>query len=414
MRILHVLDHSLPLHSGYTFRTAAILREQRSLGWETLQLTTPRHGDSAADSEEIDGWRFHRTAAPRNLLSAVPGGVYAQEMTATARRVDELCASFHPDVLHAHSPVLNALPALRVGRRRGIPVVYEVRALWEDAAVDHGWTREGSLRYAATRALETFALRRADHVTTICEGLRDEIVGRGIAADRITVIPNAVDTEAFRSGAAPDASLRTRLGLDGSTVIGFVGSFYGYEGLDLLIEAVALLAPRLPQLKVLLVGGGFQEQALKALVAERGIGERVIFAGRVPHADVQRYYDLIDVLAYPRHRIRLTDMVTPLKPLEAMAQGRMFVASDVGGHRELVRDGETGFLFAAGDVTALARAIEGILARRAEWPRLSAQARRFVEAERTWTRSVSRYTQVYQSLLAPDPMARAMLKPGER
>ena len=364
----------------------------------------------SADAEDADGWRFHRTLARRNLISTLPGAIYVQEMAATARRVAELSASFRPDVLHAHSPVLNALPTLRVGRQRGIPVVYEVRALWEDAAVDHGRTREGSLRYGASRALESFALRHADHVTTICEGLRDEIAARGIARDRITVIPNAVDTDEFRSGTEPDAALRRRLGLEGATVIGFAGSFYAYEGLDLLIEAAALLAPRLPALKLLLVGGGFQEQALKSLAVERGLGDRVIFTGRVPHGDISRYYDLIDVLAYPRYRMRLTDLVTPLKPLEAMAQGRMFVASDVGGHRELVRDGETGFLFPAGDATALARTLEAVLARRAEWPRLSAQARRFVEAERTWKRSVGGYARVYQSLLGAHSIAGAMLK----
>jgi hypothetical protein len=411
MRILHILDHSLPLHSGYAFRTAAILREQRALGWETLQLTTPRQKNADSSVEDAGGLRFHRTVARRNAFSAVPGAVYVQEMTATARRIAELSYSFRPDVLHAHSPVLNALPALRAGHRCRIPVVYEVRALWEDAAVDHGWTREGSLRYAASRALESFALRHADHVTTICEGLRDEIVARGIPAERITVIPNAVDIDEFRSGTEPDAELRTRLGLDGATVIGFAGSFYAYEGLDLLIEAAALLTPRVPALKLLLVGGGFQEQALRSLASERGIADRVIFTGRVAHDEVQRYYDLIDVLAYPRHRMRLTDIVTPLKPLEAMAQGRMLVASDVGGHRELVQDGETGFLFAAGDASALARAIESVLARRAEWPRLSTQARRFVENERTWRRSVGRYARVYQSLLASRPIADAMLKP---
>jgi hypothetical protein len=165
-----------------------------------------------------------------------------------------------------------------------------------------------------------------------------------------------------------------------------------------LIEAAALLSAGLPELKVLLVGGGFQEQSLKSLAAVRGIADRVVFAGRVPHGDVQRYYDLIDVLAYPRHRMRLTEIVTPLKPLEAMAQGRMVVASDVGGHRELVRDGETGFLFPAGDAATLARAIESVLAQRAEWPRLSAQARRFVETERNWPRSVAHYQSVYENL----------------
>ena len=125
----------------------------------------------------------------------------------------------------------------------------------------------------------------------------------------------------------------------------------------------------------------------------------MLFTGRVPHAQVQRYYELIDVLAYPRHRMRLTELVTPLKPLEAMAQGRMFVASDVGGHRELVRDGETGFLFPAGDAAALAAAIERVLASRDRWDEVLGNARRFVEAERTWARSVARYADVYRAVL---------------
>jgi glycosyltransferase involved in cell wall biosynthesis len=126
----------------------------------------------------------------------------------------------------------------------------------------------------------------------------------------------------------------------------------------------------------------------------------VIFAGRVPHAEVQRYYNLIDVLAYPRRSIRLTEIVTPLKPLEAMAQGRIFVASDVGGHRELVRDGETGHLFRAGDARALAHAIDALLRARGDWPRIKRQARRFVENERTWAKSVARYADVYAAVLA--------------
>ena len=145
-------------------------------------------------------------------MDRIPGASYVREIGATSRRLDELVQQFQPDVLHAHSPVLNALPALRAGRRHAVPVVYELRALWEDAAVDHGTTREGSLRYKASRALETYALRRADHVTTICEGLRSDILGRGIASDRVTVIPNAVDTAAFRFGTPPDAALRAGLG----------------------------------------------------------------------------------------------------------------------------------------------------------------------------------------------------------
>lgn len=392
LRILHVLDHSIPLHSGYTFRTLSILKEQRKLGWETFHLTTPKQGSAEEVSEEIDGLTFYRTpgGASSGLLS---------QMRQTARRLKEVVRAVKPDLIHAHSPVLNALPSLWVGWRQDLPVVYEMRASWEDAAVDHGTTVEGSLRYRISRALESFALKRAGQVTTICEGLRSDIASRGVPAERITVIPNAVDAAAFQFGVEADPDLRSSLGLDGATVIGFAGSFYGYEGLDLLLEAANRLLPKYPNLRVLLVGGGPQEESLKAQAATLGLTDRVIFTGRVPHDQVQRYYELIDVLAYPRRPIRLTELVTPLKPLEAMAQGRMFVASDVGGHRELIRHGETGFLFPAGDAAALERAIDSVLSKREIWPLIRLQARAFVEKERTWAASVARYSGVYARAL---------------
>ncbi len=399
MRILHILDHSIPLHSGYTFRTLAILREQRKLGWDTAHLTSPKHSAPSAPEETVDGWHFYRT--PPASGPRLPGLAEVALMKATQTRLLELARRLRPQILHAHSPVLNAIPALRVGKLLGIPVVYEVRAFWEDAAVDHGSTHEGSMRYRLTRRLETHALRQARHVFTICEGLRGDIVARGIPSSKVTVIPNAVDIESFEPGGTPDAALQARLGLAGATVLGFIGSFYAYEGLDLLLAALPGLLQQRPDVRVLLVGGGPQEAALKAQAAALGVADKVVFTGRVPHAEVQRYYDLIDVLAYPRHSMRLTELVTPLKPLEAMAQGRLLVASDVGGHRELIRDGETGFLFRAGSAPALAQAIVDVLARRADWPRLRAAGRRFVEAERNWQHSVGRYRAPYLALLEP-------------
>lgn len=395
LRILHVLDHSIPLHSGYTFRTLSILREQRKLGWETFHLTTPKQVGCTAMEEEVDGWHFFRTPAllgkPRNLPLVRELALMMQ----VEKRLFDVAQHVRPDVLHAHSPVLNAIPALRVGARLGLPVVYEVRAFWEDAAVDHGTTTEGSLRYRMTRALETWALKRASHVTTICEGLRSDIVARGIPAERVTVIPNAVDIDSFDPGGAPEAALKALLRLSDCTVIGFIGSFYAYEGLDLLLDALPEILSRLPNVRLLLIGGGPQEAALKAQAKRLGLAEKVVFTGRVPHEEVQRYYDLIDVLAYPRHSMRLTELVTPLKPLEGMAQGRLLVASDVGGHRELIRDGETGTLFRAGSATALAEAILKLLDRREHWPELRAAGRRFVEKERNWTASVANYCGVY-------------------
>jgi PEP-CTERM/exosortase A-associated glycosyltransferase len=398
LRILHVLDHSLPLHSGYTFRTVALLREQRKLGWETFHLTGTKQEDCTVAEETIDGWHFWRTPMPE-VTTRVPGLTEIGLMRALENRLHEVSLKVRPDLIHAHSPVLNALPALRVGAKLGIPVVYEVRAFWEDAAVNHGTTREGSLRYRLTRSLETHALRRARHVFTICDGLRRDIIARGLPAAKVTVIPNAVDVDAFEVSSQPNVTLRQKLGFAGCKVIGFIGSFYAYEGLDLLLNAMPRLLRNAPEVRLLLVGGGFQDEALRAQAARLGLADKVVFTGRVPHAEVQRYYDVVDVLAYPRHPMRLTELVTPLKPLEALAQGGLIVASDVGGHRELIRDGETGLLFPAGDAEALAGTLLRLLQDEMLQLHLRRSGRRYVEIERTWARSVDHYRVPYATLV---------------
>jgi PEP-CTERM/exosortase A-associated glycosyltransferase len=397
-RILHILDHSIPLHSGYTFRTAAILREQRALGWDTYHLTSEKQINCSVLEEEVDGLDFYRTPKRAGLLSHLPVLNQVAVMQSLAHRLRKVIDIVKPDILHAHSPVLTALPALRVGHDLGIPVVYEVRAFWEDAAADHGTATENSMRYRLTRAMETYAFKRADAVTTICAGLRNDIVARGIHSDKVTVIPNAVDIEKFSVGGVPDEALKAQFGLAGMRVLGFIGSFYAYEGLDLLLTALPRILNQASDVRVLLVGGGPQEDALKQQARQLGIADNVVFTGRVPHGEVNRYYDLADLLVYPRHSMRLTELVTPLKPLEAMAQGRMFVASDVGGHRELIRDGETGVLFRAESPQDLASKVLDLLNMPERWPEMKAAGRRYVETERNWKVSVARYRDVYNRL----------------
>jgi len=402
MKILHVLDHSIPQHSGYAFRTLAIVREQRRRGWETAHVTSTKHPvgvGAQIDYETVDGLGFYRTrrsSSPlRNLGPLAQWGVIED----LARRLDEVVERERPDIVHAHSPALNGIAAARVARRKGLPLVYEIRAFWEDAAVDHGTSREGGVRYRATRALETRAIRAADHVTTICEGLRGEIVARGKPAADVTVIPNAVDIDRFEIIGARDTALAQRLNVDDAPTFGFIGSFYGYEGIEMLVRALRLLRSAHPALKLVLVGGGPEEPRVKALIDQLDLHEHVVLTGRVPHDEVQRYYSLIDVLAYPRLKKRITDLVTPLKPLETMAQGRLVIASDVGGHRELIEDGQTGLMFEAGSVESLADAVERALEDPALRERLRANGRRFVTEERNWAASVARYAPVYEALV---------------
>lgn len=395
LRILHVFDHSLPLQSGYSFRSVALLREQRRRGWITSHLTTPKHTHPGPSPEIIDGFLFHRTPSLGNVLQKIP---FLREMAlirAVAKRLEDVAAAERPDVLHAHSPVLNALACLMAARRLRLPVVYEVRAFWEDAAVDQGTASEGGLRYRLTRALETYAMRRCDGIAPICDGLRSDILKRGIAPELITMIPNGVDVNEFPFHPPEAAGLRVTLGLEDRIVLGFIGSFYAYEGLDLLLAALPEILRQWPNVAVLLVGGGPAESALKNQVQSLNLSSAVRFCGRVPHDVVQDYYSLVDIFVYPRHAMRLTNTVTPLKPLEAMARGGIVLASDVGGHRELLRDGDTGFLFPADDVRALSLAIQRLIANRLEWSRMRHTARRFVESERTWAAASRGYEELY-------------------
>ena len=403
MRILHVLDHSLPLQSGYTFRTRAILKAQEAQGWTVAAVTGPRQSGDGAEAEILDGLTFHRTPGPRRtgLIGEARG------LWAFARAIDAAVERFRPDFLHAHSPVIDALAALAVARRRRLPLVYEIRAFWEDAAVGNGTGREGSLRYRATRALESWAVGRADGVAVICEGLRVDLIARGVDPAKIMVSPNGVDLTLFGAPPPRDAALATDLGLDGADVVGFIGSFYDYEGLDDLIAAMPALVARRPQARLVLVGGGPMEASLRVQAAASPVAGAIRFVGRVPHDQVERYYGLVDVLCYPRKAMRLTELVTPLKPLEAMAQRRLVAASDVGGHRELIvadkHGSETGTLFRPDDPAAIAEALAALFADRSGWDARRERARAFVEQDRNWSSNIRRYWPLYQRLCRVRP-----------
>ena len=396
MRILHVLDHSLPLHSGYTFRTRAILKAQQARGWDVIGVTGRRHYKDGPDPETVDGLTFSRT--PRNGGLPSPVAEMA-EIWALAKSIDHAVEAFKPDVVHAHSPVLGALAAFKSVKARALPLVYEIRAFWEDAAVGNGTGVEDNIRYKAVKAIETWAVRRADAVAVICEGLRLDLIARGIAPEKIVVSPNGVDLTLFGAPPDPDPVLAAQLGLTGHEIVGYIGSFYDYEGIDDLIAAMPALVAARPLAKLLLVGGGPMEAALRAQAVASPAADRIAFVGRVPHDRVEDYYALIDVLAYPRRKMRLTDLVTPLKPLEAMAQRRLVAASDVGGHRELIEDGVTGILFAPNDPAAIALALADLFSARPEWEGRRDRAREFVERERNWSSNIARYEPVYQRLV---------------
>ena len=319
-------------------------------------------------------------------------------MAAVRTRLLELCAKERPDVLHAHSPVLNGLPALWVSRKLAIPLVYEVRAFWEDAAVDHGSYSEGSPKYKLVKALETFVCRQVSHVAVLCQGVKTDLIQRGIDPGKMTTVFNGVNVEDFQP-CAPDEEFKRAWGCQDRLVVGFIGSFYRYEGLDLLVQAMADVIKVVPNAMLLLVGGGEVEGELRRHVSALGIERAVVIPGRIPHERIPGVYALVDVLAYPRRPMRLTELVTPLKPLEAMAMGKALVASGVGGHRELIQDGVTGLLFEPGNVNALAKSLAMLLTNHAFRKQLEAQGIKWVRRERSWDATTASHISIYSAAL---------------
>lgn len=394
MRVLHVLHTSRPFICGYSIRSDYILRYQRQAETEVRVVTSAQHPNGAEPAEVLDGILHSRTRGPKGKFPPLAREIAL--MRALEARLAEAVSEWRPDLIHAHSPVLVGLPALRVARRLGVPLVYEVRDLWENASVDRGKFSPGSPFYRLARGMETYLLRRADAVVTICNRLREELAGRAASPQRVHVVANGVDTEQFHPRPT-DPSVRDRWNPAGKATIGYIGTFQPYEGLDLLVEAMKTICAASPATQLLITGSGGEEERLRALVAARGLDATVTFTGRVPHDQVKQLYSLADLMVYPRILTRTTALTTPLKPVEAMAMGKPVLVSDVPAMRELVHPGLTGATFQAGDLQSLASTCIKLLQDPELRARMGRSALEWVRQEREWRHLISHYSEIYAS-----------------
>jgi PEP-CTERM/exosortase A-associated glycosyltransferase len=396
VRILHVLHHYFPILDGYTIRSMYILRHQRALGLEVSVLTSAQQGRRSEGCEDVEGVPVFRTAG--EPASGPPGVREARNVQRLRRRLLEVVESVRPDVIHAHSPSIVALPSLLVARSSHLPCVYEVRDLWENASVDRGKFTERSPLYSLARTLDTYILRRADAVVAICHSLADHVGTRMRRGSMPYVVPNGVDDDAFKPlTARPE--WKERWGVSGGRVIGHIGGFQPYEGLDVLINALPSMVRELPGLKLLLVGSGEQESQLRAVASRLGLNDQITFAGRVEHGAVREAYSVADLLVYPRIATRTTNLTTPLKPLEAMAMEKPVMLSDLPPMRELVEPGVSGFLCQPGSAAELARSCVAALSDPLHLSRVAAGGRERVRRERTWSTVVARYQAVYADVV---------------
>ena len=399
-RILHVLDRSIPNLSGYSIRSKYIVEFQKKIGFHPIVLTTPKYERTV--QEQINGIEYYRTSMDSQGLSGIlmkfPFLREQLMMRQVEKKIAELVRTEKVDIIHAHSPSLCGLPALAAARRLKKPVVYEVRAFWEDAAVDRKRFAENSLKYKLSSRMEQRLFDQADAVVCICEGLRREIAGR-TNNSQLFVVPNGVDTSTF-TPMEKSQELIEKYQIQGKVVIGFIGSFFTFEGLADLVQSIPLVIKAKENVVALIVGEGVEDQNLRDMSAKMGLeGNSVIFTGRVPHEEVKDYYSVMDVLVYPRISKRITELVTPLKPLEAMAMEKTVLVSDVGGLRELVSDGHNGFVFKAGNVNDLAEKLIYLGANPEHCGNIGRQARKDMLSERDWSIIVQKYNGVYERFI---------------
>lgn len=401
MRVLHVLDISVPVLAGYTSRSRYIVLNQKALGLDPVVLTSVRQDNpSGALMEQIDGIRYYRTppSSPKPVLDAIadrPVAGELREIHHLRRRIVEVAKQEEPDVIHGHSSILVGIPALLAARELGIPCVYEIRSFWEDAAVDLGRTQEGSPRYLATQRAETTLAQQADAVIGICGGIKSELVKRGLKAPDVHVVPNGVETDRFVPTPRDEAVL-DKYGLRDKTVVAYIGTFHAWEGVRYLVEAlVKLMKSGRDDLMGLIVGEGRTYADCQKIAADAGLADRIVHPGKVPHSEVKSIYSVVDILAYPRDRQRITELVTPLKPLEAMAMEKAVIASDVGGLTELVTDGQTGLIHRADDVDDLAAKIQQLADDPELRRRLGVQGREYVIGTRQWRKIIETHFEVY-------------------
>ena len=373
------------LDNGYTVRTLCLLQELARQGMHCLPLTRPNfphdlaafRGAPDRPFDEVEGQRYERLSCPEAMWEG-PLDAYIR---AFADRLVAVAQAHDATVVHAASNYVCGLAAALAAERIGARSVYEIRGLWHWSTVNRrpGWAESES--FALHEALERQAASRADRVIVLSEALAEHVRGWGIPPERIHCIGNGVDLDRFSPQPRDDA-LRARWGaLPDSFVLGFVGTFAPYEGLDTLLEAASLLRKRGIDARPVLIGGGELEPALRTLA--RRLDIPVHFGTRVPHADVPRVLASMDCCPFPREASGAALLVPPLKLGEAMAAAVPVVVAEIPPLTEMVRDGATGRVVAPG-AAALAAGLEDACRGRDASRRMATAARTWMIEHRSW------------------------------
>ena len=306
------------------------------------------------------------------------------------------------EIIHAHTPYRVGYPAFLASRKLGTPFVYEVRGLWEDTAVANGRWRENGLVYQRFRRKETFLMSNADAVVCISEALKQDLVERGIEPNKIVVVPNGIEPHLLEHGQDKISHAEVldfeQKRLD-TVTIGYIGSLRKLEGVDYTAEAVSILQEKGYNVRFFVLTGLSGQKELLSYCRKLGISDNTLIFGPVPHDEVAGYYDLIDLFVVSRPKFRVTDLVTPLKPYEAMFHEKPIIAADLLAFREIIEHGVTGLLYTPDDVNSLAETLERCINEEGLIQQLSSAGNTWVLGQRSWDKLAIKYSQLYKTII---------------
>ena len=377
--------------NGYSTRTAELANGLMSSGLDVLVAARPGYPwDAQVDQPAPSAERFtEQILGVEHVFNSGPSwqdqaldeywveatDIYVRE--ATKARVE---------AIHAASNHVTALPALVAARRLGVPFIYEVRGLWEvtEASGKSGWTQ--SERYRLTERLESYVAANADAVFAITEQVKNELIRRGVEPGRIHLLPNGVDTDRF-TPLPPSPRIRSKLDLPvGIPVIGYAGSLVQYEGISDLVASLALLKRAEVPFRAVIVGDGPELGNLRELASSLQLADWVHFTGRVKATEVPEYVSTFDIMPCPRVRLPVTELVSPLKPLEAMAAGKAMVLTDLPPLRTFAGENEArALLVPPSDPESLADALQILLTEEDLRQEMGRRARLWAVGSRQWS-----------------------------
>jgi len=412
--VIYHASQSMPhTSSGYAIRTHGLTSSLNSKGYDVdvfLRNGYPLDrsdfkGSDVNTEEEVENVTYHFSHTEPNN----PSLINYQEVY-NFNRLDEYenqainalisnGRKSKPIAIHSASNFVVGLAGARAAKALGIPSIYELRGFWHLTQSTKRDGYEGSDHYKLSERFEIETAKESDYVFTITKALKDILVENGIEESKISVLPNAVDSSKFKI-IPKDGELEMELGFENKVVIGYIGSFVDYEGLDLLLEACSILKEKHGDIfRLLLVGDGDTMQLLRRTARFLQLEDQVVFTGRIPHEEVQKYYSLIDIAPLPRKGLRVCELVSPLKPFEAMGSGKVLVVSSVQALAEIVDDGVTGMVFEKDNSADLAVKLETAILDENLRKQIGTDANKWVMENHSWEVISERVTKIYDDIL---------------